>query len=110
VTAIWVTARRPSRLSRAYISKGFRERAAERATLELGPRTERDIHSALDREVGAERWTNLDLALRDNADAGAGIVDLRPGAPGKDPELRRLMIARATKPERRGLAEQVARH
>jgi hypothetical protein len=28
---------------------------------------------------GAERWTNLDPALRDNADAGAGTVDFRPG-------------------------------
>jgi hypothetical protein len=58
--------------------------------------------------VEAERWTNLDRALRDNADAGAGIVDLRPGAPGEDQELRRLMVARATKLERLGLAEQVA--
>jgi type IV secretory pathway VirD2 relaxase len=95
-------------ISRAYISQGFRERAAERLTLELGPRSEREIRSALEREVEAERWTHLDRALRDSADAGAGAVDLRPGAPGDDPELRRLMIARATKLERLGLAEQVA--
>jgi hypothetical protein len=25
------------------------------------------------------RWPNLDPALRDNADAGAGMIDLRPG-------------------------------
>ena len=95
-------------ISRAYISRGFRERAAERVTLELGPRSEWEIRSALEREVEAERWTNLDRALRDNADAGAGIVDLRPGAPGEDPELRTLMIGRAAKLERLGLAEQVA--
>jgi hypothetical protein len=47
-------------ISRAYISQGFRERAAERVTLELGPRTEREVRSALEREVEAERWTNLD--------------------------------------------------
>ena len=69
-------------ISRAYISQGFRERAAERVTLELGPRSEREIRSALEREVEAERWTHLDRALRDTADAGAGVVDLRPGAPG----------------------------
>ena len=69
-------------ISRAYISQGFRERAAERVAVELGPRSEREIRSALEREVGAERWTNLDRALRDNADARAGVVDLRPGAPG----------------------------
>jgi type IV secretory pathway VirD2 relaxase len=95
-------------ISRAYISQGFRERAAGRVTLELGPRSEREIRSALEREVEAERWTHLDRALRHSADAGAGAVDLRPGAPGDDPELRRLMIARATTLERLGLAEQVA--
>jgi hypothetical protein len=87
-------------ISRAYISQGFRERAAERVTLELGPHTERDIGSALEREADAERWTNLNRTLRHHADAGAGIVDLRPGAPGEDPELRNLMIGRATKLER----------
>jgi type IV secretory pathway VirD2 relaxase len=95
-------------ISRSYISQGFRERAAERVALELGPRSEREIRSALEREVEGERWTNLDRALRDNADARAGIVDLRPGTPGEDPELRRLVIARATKLERLGLAEPVA--
>jgi type IV secretory pathway VirD2 relaxase len=49
-------------ISRAYISHGFRDRAAERATLELGPRSERQIQSALEKEVEAERWTNLDRA------------------------------------------------
>jgi type IV secretory pathway VirD2 relaxase len=95
-------------ISRAYISRGFRDRAAERVTLELGPRTEHAIRSALEKEVEAERWTSLDRALRNAADDGAGIADLRPGAPGEDPELRRLMIGRATKLERLGLAEQVA--
>jgi type IV secretory pathway VirD2 relaxase len=94
-------------ISRAYISRGFRERAAERVTLELGPRTEHEIRSALEREVGAERWTSLDLALRDRADEGAGVADLRPGGTGEDPELRRLMLGRAAKLERFGLAEQI---
>ena len=42
-------------ISRAYISHGFRERAAEHVALELGPRSERETRSALEREVGAER-------------------------------------------------------
>jgi type IV secretory pathway VirD2 relaxase len=95
-------------ISRAYISQGFRERAAERVMLELGPRSERELRSALEKEVEAERWTNLDRALRDNADTSASIVNLRPGTPDEEPELRRLMIARASKLERLGLAEQVA--
>ena len=95
-------------ISRAYISRGFRDRAAERVTLELGPRTEREIQSALEKEVEAERWTSLDRALRDIADAGAGIADLRPGATDEDSGLRRLMLGRAAKLERLGLAERVA--
>jgi type IV secretory pathway VirD2 relaxase len=95
-------------ISRAYISRGFRDRAAERVTMELGPRSEREIQSALEKEVEAERWTGLDRALRNIADEGAGIADLRPGAPDLDPELRRLMLGRADKLERLGLAERVA--
>jgi type IV secretory pathway VirD2 relaxase len=95
-------------ISRDYISRGFRDRAAERVTLELGPRSEREIQSALEREVEAERWTSLDRALRVAADEGAGVADLRPSASGEDPELRRLMVGRAARLERLGLAEQIA--
>jgi type IV secretory pathway VirD2 relaxase len=94
-------------ISRDYISRGFRDRAAERATLELGPRTEQQIRSALENEIEAERWTSLDRALRDLADEGGGIADLRPGGGDEDPELRRLMLGRAAKLERLGLAEEV---
>ena len=95
-------------ISRDYISRGFRDRAAERVTLELGPRSERDIQSALEREVEAERWTSLDRALRVAADEGAGVADLRPNASGEDLSLRRLMVGRAARLERLGLADQVA--
>jgi type IV secretory pathway VirD2 relaxase len=95
-------------ISRAYISRGFRDRAAERVTLELGPRSEREIQSALEREVEAERWTSLDRALRNIADDNAGIADLRPGTPDEDPNLRRLLLGRAAKLERLGLTERVA--
>jgi len=95
-------------ISRDYISRGFRDRAAERVTLELGPRSELEIRSALEREVEAERWTSLDRALRVAADEGAGLADLRPSASGEDPELRRLMVGRAARLERLGLAEQIA--
>jgi type IV secretory pathway VirD2 relaxase len=95
-------------ISRAYISRGLRDRAAERVTLELGPRTEHEIRSALEHEIEAERWTSLDRALRDRADEGAGIADLRPGGARDDPELHRLMLGRTAKLERFGLAEQIA--
>ena len=94
-------------ISRDYISLGFRGRAAERVTLELGPRSEQEIRAELENEVGAERWTSLDQSLRDILDEGGGVVDLRRSDAGEDPELRRLMIGRAAKLERLGLAEQV---
>jgi type IV secretory pathway VirD2 relaxase len=95
-------------ISRDYISRGLRGRAGDRVTLELGPRSDREIRSALEKEVETERWTGLDRALRAAADEGGGIADLRPGSPGEDPELRRLMVGRTAKLERLGLADQVA--
>jgi type IV secretory pathway VirD2 relaxase len=95
-------------ISRDYISRGFRDRAAERATLELGPRSEQQIRTAVEREVEAERWTGLDRTLRDLADEGAGVVNLRPDRPDQDSELRRLLLGRAAKLEQLGLAEQVS--
>jgi type IV secretory pathway VirD2 relaxase len=93
-------------ISRDYISRGFRDRAAERVTFELGPRSEHEIRTALEKEVEAERWTSIDRALRDVADDGGGVADLRPGGED-DPEMRRLMLGRVAKLERLGLAEKV---
>jgi type IV secretory pathway VirD2 relaxase len=38
-------------ISRDYIKQGLRDRAAERVTIELGPRTEQEIRTALEKEV-----------------------------------------------------------
>ncbi len=94
-------------ISRDYISQGSRCRAAERVTLELGPRSEQEIRAGLENEVEAERWTSLARSLRDIFDEGGGVADLRPGGANEDPELRQLMIGRAAKLERPGLAEKV---
>jgi len=94
-------------ISRDYISRGFRLRAGELVGLELGPRSDQEIQSAVEREVSAERWTSLDQALRRAADDNGGIADLRPGAPEEDPELRRLMVGRTAKLERLGLAQEI---
>ena len=96
-------------ISRDYISRGFRSRAEELVTLELGPRTDREIAAGLDAEVKAERWTGLDKALRSLADDNAGVADLRPGSPEpRDPELRRRLIGRAQTLERLGVADKLA--
>jgi type IV secretory pathway VirD2 relaxase len=89
-------------ISRDYIRNGLRGRAAERVTLELGPRSEQEIRDGLEKEVEAERWTSLDRSLRAISDEGGGVTDLRPGGGGDDPELRRLMVGRAAKLERLG--------
>lgn len=94
-------------ISRDYISRGFRDRAAERVTLELGPRSEQGIRTALEKEVESERWTSLDRALRDISDECGGVADLRPGPNAEAPELRSLLLGRAAKLERLGLADPV---
>ncbi len=93
-------------ISRDYISRGLRGRAEELVGLELGPRSEHAIRSALEREVGTERWTSLDRTLRAMADDGGGVADLRPGGE-RDAELRRLLVGRVEALERFGLAEPV---
>lgn len=91
-------------IDRDYIREGMRSRAQELVTIELGPRTEREIRAALERDVGAARWTGLDRQLEHLADESTGIVDLRPST-GDDAGRRRLLIGRAQKLERLGLAD-----
>jgi hypothetical protein len=91
-------------ISRDYISHGLRSRAEELVSAELGPKPEHEIRSALEREVEAERWTRLDVAIRMAADE-TGLIDLRPDNPGAgDPEVRRLAIGRLQRLERMSLA------
>ncbi len=91
-------------ISRDYISRGLRSRAEELVSIELGPKPEHEIRSALERDVSAERWTRLDAEIRMAADE-TGYIDLRPEHPGAaDPETRRLMIGRLQHLETMGLA------
>ncbi|QDX27012.1 DUF3363 domain-containing protein [Sphingomonas suaedae] len=90
-------------IDRDYISHGMRDRAEARVTLELGPRSTREIDQALAREVEADRWTSLDRSLRARAGED-GIVNLRPEA-GATPDRRtQLLTGRAQKLERLGVA------
>jgi type IV secretory pathway VirD2 relaxase len=90
-------------ISRDYISDGLRARAAERATLELGPRTEHDIRRSLERDTQVERWTSLDRELARHA--ADGVVDLRPSAAAAYRDDTNLRIGRLRTLERLGLAE-----
>jgi len=94
-------------IARDYISRGLRSRAEDLVGIELGPKPEHAVRTALEREVGADRWTRLDVEIRFTADE-TGLVDLRSRQPGPDdPELRRLMAGRLQKLERMGLAAPV---
>src|SRR3546814_19569901 len=87
------------------MSEGLRWRAEELATLELGPRSARDIADALAREIEAERWTSLDRKLERMAAEGAGEIKLRPDGTANG-NLHRRLQGRAAKTEGRGLAER----
>jgi type IV secretory pathway VirD2 relaxase len=91
-------------IARDYISQGMRARAAHLATLELGPRTDREIRLDLEARVGADRWTRLDRVLAREAAQNDDIIDLRPDAKGNK-VFRSAMIGRMQKLERLGLAE-----
>jgi type IV secretory pathway VirD2 relaxase len=91
-------------ISRDYISRGLRSRAEDLVAIELGPKPEHEIRSALEKEVTAERWTRLDVEIRGHAD-DVGAIDLRPdSSDAANPEIRRLMIGRLQRLEKMGLA------
>jgi type IV secretory pathway VirD2 relaxase len=93
-------------MARDYISQGLRARAANLATLELGPRSDLEIRRDLDAQVEADRWTRLDRALAREAARNDGIIDLRPGVDARtEAHARTAMIGRMQKLERLGLAE-----
>ncbi len=50
-------------IAQDYITDGVRLRAQERATLELGPETDRELRAKLKVEVSAERFTRIDRAM-----------------------------------------------
>ncbi|RWG34998.1 VirD2 family relaxase/mobilization nuclease [Mesorhizobium sp.] len=93
-------------ISREYIKEGMRARAQDLVTLELGPRTDLDIHRNLERQVEAERWTQLDRQLvRDGGKTG--IIDLAPLPDRQPDEFHALKVGRLRTLEILGLAGQV---
>ena len=93
-------------ISRDYIKEGMRARAQDLATLELGPRTDLDIHRNLERQVEAERWTQLDRQLvRDGRKSG--VIDLVPLPDCRPDEFHALKVGRLRTLEILGLAGQV---
>lgn len=92
-------------IARDYISYGFRERAAEQLTIELGPVPDHQIRKALAREVEQDRFTRLDRELIRGA--RDGIADLRASPRGGEARFRHtLKLGRLRKLEQMGLARQ----
>jgi type IV secretory pathway VirD2 relaxase len=92
-------------IAQDYITDGVRLRAQERATLELGPETDRELRAKLKAEVSAERFTRIDRAML--AEAEDGVLDLRPEAGQSRGDFdRSLRIGRLQKLERYGLAKE----
>ena len=98
---------RELRIDRRYISGGMRWRAQELATEELGPRPERDVRRAQEREVTQQRFTTLDRELERRGPDH--VVEARTRArSGRIDES--LLIARLEHLEGLRLAERVSRN
>jgi type IV secretory pathway VirD2 relaxase len=92
-------------IAQDYITDGVRLRARERATLELGPETDRELRAKLKAEVSAERFTRIDRAML--AEAQDRVLDLRPEAGHIRRDFdRSLRIGRLQMLERYGLAKE----
>lgn len=92
-----------------YIAHGIRERASEIVTLELGRQTELEVTDQLRREVEADRFTRLDRMLIAEQEAANEFADLRPDHDTLETMKRNraLLIARARRLEKMGLATEV---
>jgi type IV secretory pathway VirD2 relaxase len=92
-----------------YIAYGIRERASEVVTRELGRQTEQEVSRGLEREVDADRFTRLDRMLLAEQRTRNEFADLRPDKDMLESlrQNRALLIQRARKLERMGLAVEV---
>jgi type IV secretory pathway VirD2 relaxase len=92
-------------IAQDYITDGMRQRAQERATLELGPETDLELRAKLAAKVVAERFTRIDRVMI--AESDEGVLDMRPEAGQVQADFdRTLRIGRLQKLERYGLATQ----
>jgi type IV secretory pathway VirD2 relaxase len=93
-------------IDRDYIKSGMRDRAQDLITQELGPRTDLDISRALDRQVEAERWTQLDRQLvRDTNEQG--VIDVAPSSDRQPDAYLIQKVGRLRHLEHLGLAETI---
>ncbi|EIZ77984.1 hypothetical protein WSK_3460 [Novosphingobium sp. Rr 2-17] len=88
-------------IAREYLTHGLRARGAELVNLDLGPRTEREIMAAQDREITQERFTGIDRKLLREADAENQVTLV-----GRQSHEHALRMGRLRTLERLGLASE----
>ncbi|WP_066827743.1 relaxase/mobilization nuclease RlxS [Sphingomonas mali] len=89
-------------IAREYISHGIRERAAELATLDLGPRTDQEIEARLRHDIREERLTAIDRRLVRSMDEDRVV-----GSADRNPFQQSLRAGRLQKLASMGLAENI---
>ena len=89
-------------IARDYIGNGMRQRVAELVSLDLGPRSAIEIQEKMRLEVGAERLTGLDRALRRLAGEEGRLVPA-----GRTMAEHMIRLARLRKLETLGLAQRL---
>jgi type IV secretory pathway VirD2 relaxase len=90
-------------IAKDYMAHGFRTRARELLTLELGTELESDMAQKLAREVEADRFTRLDRALLNHADQGFLVISAMPPT---DRETHAAHMGRLRKLEDMGLVRE----
>ena len=94
-------------ISRDYIREGMRAQARDIVTRELGLRSDLEVRQSLERQVEAERWTEIDRDLSRTMQRD-GVIDMAPEAGTRPDGDHALRMGRLRKLERLGLANEVA--
>jgi type IV secretory pathway VirD2 relaxase len=94
-------------ISRDYIREGMRAQARGIVTQELGLRSDHDIRQSLERQVDAERWTEIDRDLSRTMQCD-GLIDMAPETGVRPDADHMLRMGRLRKLERLGLASEIA--
>ena len=92
-------------IARDYIACGFRERANDLITLELGPETQAELDRKLDAEMMADRFTRIDRSLLRDAVDSTLVVGRKPDT---DQRWQLLKTGRLRKLEKMGLSEELS--
>lgn len=93
-------------IDRDYIKSGLRDRAQDLVTQELGQRSDLDISRSLERQIEADRWTQLDRQLLRDANE-QGVIDVAPSPDRQPDEYLVQKVGRLRHLEHLGLAETI---